>query len=86
MTQSKGKTCLQERLSAVFDGVALDIITTEIEPGCWNLAIQNRYGMSNIWHETFATAEAATAAGLAAIEQEGAQAFMDMEGFEYMLD
>lgn len=86
MTRGTGMTRLEERLSVASGGLALDIIASQAGDGQWTLAIRNSYGVSSIWHDCFATAEDAIAAGLQAIEREGARAFMDMEGFDYLLE
>lgn len=86
MTGTAQDLILEERVSAVFDGIALDIIARQLTPAQWALNIRNCYGVMTTWTATFATAEAALAAGLRAIEDEGATTFMDMEGFEYLLE
>ena len=45
----------------------------------WELSIVNERDAAQIWMEWFPTAEAAIAAGLAAIEEEGPEAFVKNE-------
>ena len=68
----------------VVDGVELNVIASEVEPGEWQLAVRNPRGVNSIWTDWFPTAREALDAGREAIEVEGLAEFMDTEGFEYL--
>jgi hypothetical protein len=68
------------------DGVILKIIATRITEDEWQLVILNEKGISTNWLETFSSAQLAIAAGFEAIEKEGVDDFVDVEGFEYLKD
>ena len=69
----------------VIDGVRLKIVTEEVGENEWQLAVKNDLGISSIWYELFPTRESAVEAARKAIESEGVEAFVDTEGFEYLL-
>jgi hypothetical protein len=68
------------------DGVRLEINAHRVTEDEWALAIVNEAGVASNWTEFFATGEAALAAGLKVIEEEGVAAFTSIEGFDYLLD
>ncbi|MEX2468722.1 MAG: hypothetical protein WD396_03110 [Pseudohongiellaceae bacterium] len=70
----------------VGQGVRLEINAHRITEGEWALAVVNEAGVASNWLEFFATGEAALAAGLKAIEEEGVEAFTSIEGFDYLQD
>jgi hypothetical protein len=69
----------------VIGGHKLLVCACEIANGAWELYVENSYGVRSIWFERYGSAAAALAAGRRAIADEGAAAFVDMEGFEYLL-
>ena len=68
------------------DGVKLEIVAQRIEKDEWSLTIVNELGVMSCWTDYFSTAQKAIEAGLRAIESEGIEPFIDIEGFEYLLD
>lgn len=68
------------------EGQKLDIVARQNFEGDWELGIVNELGVATNWLEFFDSAEAALAAGLAAIDEEGLQEFVSIEGFEYLND
>ena len=68
------------------DGVCLQIVAFRIGEAGWQLYIENELGIRTNWIETFASAEAALTHGAEAIEVEGIAPFVEIEGFEYLLD
>ena len=68
------------------DGFELEVIAEKITDREWRLAIKNELGVNSVWLKTFSGAKEAIDAGLTAIEDEGVQAFCDVEGFEYLLN
>jgi len=68
------------------EGVELIVIASRLETGSWQLSVQNVYGISSNWLESFPSARLAIEAGVQAIEKEGIEPFMDTEGFEYLFD
>ena len=76
-----------ERVQTVIaNGVKLEVVARETSENEWELAILNPLGIWWVWYEPYPTAQEALEAGLKAIDDEGAEAFMDIEGFEYFLD
>ncbi|MFU8821107.1 MAG: hypothetical protein ACNA8G_06075 [Gammaproteobacteria bacterium] len=67
-------------------GVRLDIVATQLRDGRWNLAVINERGVHSIWYESFASAEVAFEVALKAIEEEGIEEFVSIEGFDYLDD
>lgn len=65
-------------------GVRLEIVATRLRDGRWNLAVVNERGVHSIWYESFATAETAFEIALKAIDEEGIEEFVSIEGFEYL--
>ncbi len=73
-------------LSYVAEGARLTVVAEKAGGDGWYLWIENELGVSSVWIETFATGQAALDAGVKAIESEGVAAFIEIEGFEYLLD
>lgn len=67
------------------DGFKLEICAHRIDEEGWALCIINELGIMSHWTEFFETAEDALEAASKAIETEGVKAFMDTEGFDYLL-
>lgn len=72
--------------TVIASGVQLEIVASETSDHEWQLAVLNPLGVWSCWFELFPSAPEAIEAGLKAIEAEGAEAFMDIEGFEYLLE
>lgn len=64
-------------------GVRLEIAATTLPDGLWAVSVINERGAMSTWHESFATAEIAIAVARRAIEEEGIEEFVSIEGFEY---
>lgn len=75
---------VQVRESMTIDGNELEIITEKVCDGEWALAVENVHGVRTGWCEFFRSAEAALEAGRRAVETEGVEAFISIEGFEYL--
>lgn len=65
------------------EGATLQVISTKISEGEWQLSILNEKGVSSNWHELYSSAQIAIDAGIEAIEKEGVKEFVNIEGFEY---
>jgi hypothetical protein len=65
-------------------GVRLEIVAKPLPDGQWCLSVINERGILSIWHEFFPTAEAALGVARKAIEEEGVEDFVSIEGFEYL--
>lgn len=74
----------EKRLTMVMDGNRLEIITQEICAGEWSLCVENSHGVRSVWWECFTSPDAALEAGREAIETEGVDDFISLEGFEYL--
>lgn len=68
------------------DGVKLIIIASKVETDNWQLSVQNEYGISSNWTDYFPSAVLAIEAAEQAIDEEGIEAFVDTEGFDYLFD
>lgn len=66
------------------DGESLTLIARRIEQDQWELAVQNADGICSTWLEHFPTAQKAIEVGLNAINEEGIEPFVDIDGFEYL--
>jgi hypothetical protein len=64
------------------DGELLTVIAQKISNRERARAVQNEFGLNSNWDEFFPTAQQAIDAGIYAIENEGAQEFTSIEGFE----
>ncbi len=77
----------EDRVQTVIaNGVKLEVVATKASENEWELAIVNPLGIWSVWLERYSTAQQALDAGLKAIDDEGAGSFMDIEGFDYLLD
>jgi len=65
-------------------GVRLEIVAKPLPDGQWCLSVINERGILSIWYEFFPTAEAALGVARKAIEEEGVEDFVSIEGFEYL--
>ena len=74
----------EQRLTMVMDGNRLEVITRKITEGEWSLCVENSHGVRSEWCEFFETPDAALEAGRKAIETEGIEEFISIEGFEYL--
>jgi hypothetical protein len=84
---SNGKIELLEQCHTVAIGdVTLNIIAHFAGENEWELCIENEHGIKSIWTELFRSSGSAIAAGLRAIENEGAEEFSGIEGFEYLAE
>lgn len=66
------------------EGHHLRVLARLIDEESWELAIENELGVRSVWFEWFPTAQAALDAGLNAIQDEGVDTFVDVEGFDYL--
>jgi hypothetical protein len=76
----------EHRENWVGQGVQLEIVATSLPDGLWSLSVINERGIVSTWYEPFATAEAAIGVARKAIEEEGIEEFVSIEGFEYLDD
>ena len=67
-------------------GVKLRVIAERSWDREWELMIENEHGIRTHWEEIFESGEAALAAGLSAIEEEGTAPFVEVEGFEHLFN
>lgn len=67
------------------DGFKLEIHARRIDEEGWALCVINELGIMTHWTDLFQTAQDALEAANKAIETEGVKAFMDTEGFGYLL-
>ena len=65
-------------------GTKLIVIASRINSYEWKVSVQNEYGISSNWTEYFPSAQLAIDTAVKAIENEGVEAFLDKEGFEYL--
>jgi len=68
------------------DGYRLTIVARRSFEKEWELCILNERGVVTNWMEIFESAQLALDAGAAAIDEEGAAAFVSVEGFDYLND
>lgn len=68
------------------DGIKLIVIAMKIEEEQWQLSVLNEYGIFSNWFEFFPTAQSAVETGIKAIENEGVESFIEIEGFEYLFE
>jgi hypothetical protein len=78
--------CIERRENWVGQGVRLEIVATSSPDGLWTLSVINERGIMSTWNESFATAEVAIGVARKAIEEEGVEEFVSIEGFEYLDD
>lgn len=67
------------------DGIKLEAYAHRIDGEGWALCVINELGIMSHWTDLFDTAQDALEAANRAIETEGVEAFMDTEGFDYLL-
>jgi hypothetical protein len=65
-------------------GVRLEIVARPLPGGEWCLSVINERGILSIWYEFFPSAEVALEVARKAIEEEGVEDFVSIEGFEYI--
>jgi hypothetical protein len=82
-----GTGTIGDEVSKVVDikGIRLEIVAYKIGEEQWALYVVNELGIQSHWIDIFDTAEAGITAAENAIEGEGVEAFVDSEGFEYLL-
>ena len=68
------------------NGIKLIVMAIKIEEGHWQLSVLNEYGIFSSWFEFFPTAQLAIETGINAIENEGIESFIEIEGFEYLFE
>ena len=68
------------------DGHKLTVVARRSFEDEWELSIFNELGVATNWLDVFSTADEALNAGAAAIDEEGAQVFVNVEGFDYLKD
>ena len=68
------------------NGIKLIVIAMKIEEEQWQLSVLNEYGIFTNWTEFFPTAQLAIETGINAIENEGVDSFVEIEGFEYLFE
>ena len=68
------------------NGIKLIVIAMKIEEEQWQLSVLNEYGIFTNWTEFFPTAQLAIETGIYAIENEGVDSFIEVEGFEYLFE
>ena len=68
------------------NGIKLIVIAMKIEEEQWQLSVLNEYGIFTNWIEFFPTAQLAIETGINAIENEGVDSFVEIEGFEYLFE
>ena len=62
------------------------MVARNVSVGEWELYVENVLGIRSTWMELFATAQSALDAGIKAIELDGTDPFVDIEGFENLLE
>lgn len=67
------------------DGFKLEIYAHRIDGEGWALCVINELGIASHWTDLFETAQDALEAAKRAIATEGVEAFIDSEGFGYLL-
>ena len=68
------------------NGIKLIVIAMKLEEDQWHLSVLNEYGIFSNWVEFFPTAQLAIETGINAIENEGVESFVEVEGFEYLFE
>ena len=68
------------------DGVKLVLVAKKLWEGEWELTILNELGVASVWMELFDTHREAMQAGKDAIDTEGVEPFVEVEGFDYLLE
>ena len=73
----------EARKVVTVDDVTLLIVATCLAPMEWSVRVENERGIRTEWHDFFVSAEAAIQTAQKAINEEGVDDFIDIEGFEY---
>ena len=73
-------------VEVIKDGIKLMVIAMKIEEEQWQLSVLNEYGIFSNWFEFFPTAQLAIETGINAIENEGVESFVELEGFNYLFE
>ena len=68
------------------NGIKLTVLAMKMEEEQWQLSVLNECGIFTNWTEYFPTAQMAIETGINAIENEGAESFVEVEGFEYLFE
>ena len=68
------------------NGIKLTVLAMKVEEEQWQLSVLNECGIFTNWTEYFPTAQMAIETGINAIENEGAESFVEVEGFEYLFE
>ena len=66
------------------DGESLTVIAEKNTENEWQLYVANKYNIISMWNENYSSSQAAIDEGIKAIEEEGVEPFLDVEGFEYL--
>jgi len=66
------------------DGESLTVVAEKLNENEWQLCVVNKYNIISMWNENYPSAQAAINEGVKAIEEEGIEPFLDVEGFEYL--
>jgi hypothetical protein len=82
-----GTGTLEDEASMIVevDGIKLEIYAHRIDVEGWALCVINELGIMSNWLDIFETAQDALQAANRAIDTEGIEAFIDSEGFDYLL-
>lgn len=86
MDKTNGFTQDELVKEVLIEGVKLTLIASNVGNERWVLSVLNEYGINSTWIDYFESAQKAIDAGLRAIETEGVDAFVEIEGFEYLFD
>lgn len=86
MSDKTGKFEDEMRRQVEIDGVKLEVLAFRIGDGEWVLSIINELGVATNWTDFFESAQQALDTGVEAIQSQGVGPFVDVEGFEYLLD
>ena len=68
------------------NGIKLTVLAMKMEEEQWQLSVLNECGIFTNWTEYFPTAQMAIETGINAIENEGVDSFVEIEGFEYLFE
>ena len=68
------------------NGVKLTVLAMKMKEEQWQLSVLNEFGIFTNWTEYFPTAQLAIETGINAIENEGVDSFVEIEGFEYLFE
>ena len=68
------------------DGEEFVIIASKNSSDEWELTIQNKFKINTTFDDSYQTAEKAIGAGIEVLKKEGAESFLDTNGFEYLFE